>query len=303
VASEEPARSGGVPSKWQYTGQEADGTGLVSLHARYYDPAVGQFVSPDTIVPDPSDLFAYQRYLYARANPLKYNDPSGHCPAPPEDLGPVICFALFIAPKTVSPVMGITLKGDGRSFSSDSDPSASRGWVWIDPETGTAIAGPQMHPTTYYDLYTWNRSEPNQLLAAPYGYPSIEDVVRVEPSAQNQWAITRGNDGSIQIAFNLVLAGPLELVAPHINGSVVFTPESDGSFAREGTSWQRDGFPWAEAYYHDGKGNVEALMTDPAARGNPHDLFAYEPGISLLQRPARAWGNYNYGGAIPSVSP
>ncbi|HRW06409.1 MAG TPA: RHS repeat-associated core domain-containing protein, partial [Caldilineaceae bacterium] len=48
--------------------------------ARYYDPAVGQFLSPDSMVPDPTVLIDYNRYAYARANPLKYNDPTGHCP-------------------------------------------------------------------------------------------------------------------------------------------------------------------------------------------------------------------------------
>ena len=48
------------------------------MHARYYDPATGQFISPDTLVPDPNDVLSYNRYLYARGNPLRYVDPSGH---------------------------------------------------------------------------------------------------------------------------------------------------------------------------------------------------------------------------------
>ncbi len=38
------------------------------------------FVSPDTIVPDAGQVVDYNRYAYARLNPLKFNDPSGHCP-------------------------------------------------------------------------------------------------------------------------------------------------------------------------------------------------------------------------------
>ncbi|MEZ4868012.1 MAG: polymorphic toxin-type HINT domain-containing protein [Caldilineaceae bacterium] len=49
-------------------------------NARYYDPEIGQFISPDTVVPDPTNLFAYNRYMYSFGNPLKYNDPSGHDP-------------------------------------------------------------------------------------------------------------------------------------------------------------------------------------------------------------------------------
>ena len=36
-------------------------------------------MSPDSVVPDASTLIDYNRFAYARANPLKYNDPSGHC--------------------------------------------------------------------------------------------------------------------------------------------------------------------------------------------------------------------------------
>jgi hypothetical protein len=46
--------------------------------ARYYDRTVGMFISPDTLVPDPANLWDYNRFAYARLNPLKYNDPTGH---------------------------------------------------------------------------------------------------------------------------------------------------------------------------------------------------------------------------------
>ena len=48
------------------------------MNARYYDPQLGMFLSPDTLVPDPTLLIDYNRYLYSRGNPLKYNDPTGH---------------------------------------------------------------------------------------------------------------------------------------------------------------------------------------------------------------------------------
>ena len=47
--------------------------------ARYYDPSLGQFISPDTIVPDASNVLDYNRYLYVRGNAINLNDPTGHC--------------------------------------------------------------------------------------------------------------------------------------------------------------------------------------------------------------------------------
>jgi RHS repeat-associated protein len=61
-----------------FTGQKQDGTGLLYYNARYYDPALGTFISPDTLVPDPGLVLDYNRYMYVRGNPLRYTDPSGH---------------------------------------------------------------------------------------------------------------------------------------------------------------------------------------------------------------------------------
>jgi RHS repeat-associated protein len=60
--------------------KKQDGTGLLYYNARYYDPALGTFISPDTLVPDPGLVFDYNRYMYVRGNPLRYTDPSGHIP-------------------------------------------------------------------------------------------------------------------------------------------------------------------------------------------------------------------------------
>jgi hypothetical protein len=47
--------------------------------ARYYDRSVELFVSPDMLVPDTANVWDYNCFAYARLNPLKFNNPSGHC--------------------------------------------------------------------------------------------------------------------------------------------------------------------------------------------------------------------------------
>ncbi|HEY6175442.1 MAG TPA: FG-GAP-like repeat-containing protein [Kofleriaceae bacterium] len=68
----------GVPDDARgFTGQRQDPTGLIYLHARYYDPVIGRFISPDTIVPS-DRLICLDRYAYADDNPVMNTDPSGH---------------------------------------------------------------------------------------------------------------------------------------------------------------------------------------------------------------------------------
>jgi hypothetical protein len=49
------------------------------LGARWLDPELGRFISPDSIVPEANDPQALNRYAYARNSPLTYVDTSGHC--------------------------------------------------------------------------------------------------------------------------------------------------------------------------------------------------------------------------------
>ena len=72
--------TGAPPSDHKFTGQKLDASaGLYYYNARYYDPVIGHFISPDTLVPDPTNVWDYNRFLYVRGNPLKYSDPSGYC--------------------------------------------------------------------------------------------------------------------------------------------------------------------------------------------------------------------------------
>ncbi len=52
--------------------------GVYYYNARYCDPALGRFIQADTIVPQPGDPQALNRYSYVLNNPLRYVDSSGH---------------------------------------------------------------------------------------------------------------------------------------------------------------------------------------------------------------------------------
>ncbi len=41
-------------------------------------PYINHFLQPDTLIPDPSNPQAWNRYSYTLNNPVRYNDPTGH---------------------------------------------------------------------------------------------------------------------------------------------------------------------------------------------------------------------------------
>ena len=74
--------SGTLPTDRRFTGQrEETGLGLYDYVARRYDPLLGRFIQADTIVPNPANPQALNRYTCVYNNALRYTDPSGHEPA------------------------------------------------------------------------------------------------------------------------------------------------------------------------------------------------------------------------------
>jgi len=84
--------SGNPATDYRFTGQRQEGTiGLYDYGARFYDPLLGRFLSADTVVPEPGNPQALNRYAYVLNNPLKYTDPSGRKYDPyGDDFGPDI---------------------------------------------------------------------------------------------------------------------------------------------------------------------------------------------------------------------
>jgi RHS repeat-associated protein len=74
-----PPYSGVTSTDFTYTGQRAlPNTGLMDYKARFYSPALGRFIQPDTIIPDLPNPQSWNRFSYVRNNPLRYSDPTGH---------------------------------------------------------------------------------------------------------------------------------------------------------------------------------------------------------------------------------
>ncbi len=71
--------SGGVTSRFDYTGKEYDTVvGDYDYNFRKYNQAWGIFTQPDSLLPNVYDPQQLNRYSYARNNPYRYTDTSGH---------------------------------------------------------------------------------------------------------------------------------------------------------------------------------------------------------------------------------
>jgi len=62
-------------------------TGLVYMQARYYDPAIHRFISPDPIYVDLGSGANFNRYRYANNSPYSNIDRSGRNACPPDEKG------------------------------------------------------------------------------------------------------------------------------------------------------------------------------------------------------------------------
>jgi RHS repeat-associated protein len=70
--------SGSTTQPFQFTGEQADpSVGLTYLRARYYDPQLGRFISPDFFPGFAMDPQSANPYPYAQNNPVIYSDPNG----------------------------------------------------------------------------------------------------------------------------------------------------------------------------------------------------------------------------------
>jgi RHS repeat-associated protein len=73
-------------SSYKYTGQYNDSyINLYWYNSRWYDPSLGRFNQPDTMIPGTENSQSWDRFLYSLNNPMNFIDPSGHCAETPDD--------------------------------------------------------------------------------------------------------------------------------------------------------------------------------------------------------------------------
>jgi RHS repeat-associated protein len=75
-----PVESSWDEKQW-YTGKlEETRVGLQYFGARWYEPELGIFLSPDPVEFQAGNIFSFNRYAYANNNPYKFVDPDGRDP-------------------------------------------------------------------------------------------------------------------------------------------------------------------------------------------------------------------------------
>ena len=69
---------------------------MLFYNARWVDPALGRFIQADSIIPQNQGVQAWDRFAYTNNNPVRYNDPTGHCPLCVIAIGGVIVATPFV---------------------------------------------------------------------------------------------------------------------------------------------------------------------------------------------------------------
>jgi RHS repeat-associated protein len=72
--------SGPAQTDFTFTGQRNDSFGLSDFNARYYDPYLNRFISPDSVVKGAQNPQTLNHYSLTLNNPLRYTDSTGHWP-------------------------------------------------------------------------------------------------------------------------------------------------------------------------------------------------------------------------------
>jgi RHS repeat-associated protein len=234
----------------RFPGQYYDAeTDLVQNRNRFYDASVGRYLAPDPIWQNAGFIVgqigtgrSVPIYGYARNNPSSEIDSNGLCPAP-AGAGESICIAFFIQAPTA-----LRSRGDGRDFSSDSDPTKSRIWIQYYPESDTKLIHTNESCTT--------------------------GGVCIPPLETNKISVAKDATGAITILVDA--KNSTESLGPAIDAKITLISDNAGGWI---SKIERDSFPSLEGYiYQDGvaKGTL-FQMSEVSGFFGPFYLFPVFP--------------------------
>ena len=109
---------GAMYNPFKYRGYYHDTeTGFYYLNSRYYDPATGRFINPDSFVATGQGLSGYNMFAYCGNNPITRTDPDG------EGWGLVILAAIVLAVCLTSFVSCDSNSGEANNVEEEDDPN------------------------------------------------------------------------------------------------------------------------------------------------------------------------------------
>ncbi|MBI4332101.1 MAG: RHS repeat-associated core domain-containing protein [Chloroflexi bacterium] len=186
----ETRSSSGVLPAQKFTGQRLDDVGLYYYGARYYDPALGRFISADSLVPRVSNPQNFNRYTYVLNNPLRYVDPTG---SEETDPGQVIG---FFGPGGKTGEAVVWENGDYAYYNS------AGGWSYTSFDitakftvTGTAELAHEVPAGTWAPLaavLSWVQNVVHGISGGSVGQITASGTVRLTGSVRNQEVPQRG---------------------------------------------------------------------------------------------------------------
>jgi RHS repeat-associated protein len=163
---------------YTYTGQrDLPDTGLMDYKARFYSPALGRFIQPDTIIPSAANPQSWNRYSYVTNNPLQYTDPTGHWEVETND---PVQEKLKTAKKHAQERVKKNKTKEGVGNGNRNNPDKYGGDVKIPP-------------------YNFNKDNP---LVIPF---DTDEMVANIPGTAEQWAQRAAIADEVALAYDLLL--------------------------------------------------------------------------------------------------
>jgi len=133
-----------------YTGHVEDAaTGLTYMQERYYDPAIGAFLSVDPVTAyDSGNWRQFNRYAYAFSSPYKFTDPDGRNPIAGAAIGCAVTGPACPVGAGVGAAIGaaVVIIGGIIIYSEMADDSSDSSGVA--PEPGTVFDSPNSDDST-----------------------------------------------------------------------------------------------------------------------------------------------------------